>query len=115
MSYIYSITNTETGRIYIGMTNQVDPNLRWKQHKWSLTGVKNGVKKQPTDLQLDMVELGIDKFSFNVIEECNSSVVSDREIHWINEYNSHKNGYNMVTPRERWDEYQPVNMCKLKC
>ena len=114
MSYIYSITNNETGRIYIGMTNHPDPYNRWKQHKWGLTGVKNGNKKRPTDLQLDMVELGIDNFSYNVIEECNSSVVNDREIYWINEYNSHKNGYNMVTPRERWNDYQVTNMCKNK-
>lgn len=76
--------------------------------------MKNGNKKNPTDLQLDMVELGIDNFSFNVIEECNRSVVNDREIYWISEHNSHKNGYNMVTPKERWNTYQPINMCRNK-
>ena len=114
MSYIYKITNNHNDKVYIGMTNHVDPYQRWKQHKWGLTSVKNGVKKNPSDLQLEMIRLGIDSFEFEVIEECHSSVVDEREVFWINEYNSHKNGYNMVTPREKWGSYTPKKLCKNK-
>lgn len=32
MGYIYKISNKINSKIYIGKTEEIDPNDRWKQH-----------------------------------------------------------------------------------
>ena len=103
MSYIYKITNIINGKVYVGKTN-FTPERRWKEHKWAL----NRTKQSKMAIHQAMLNEGIEHFQFDVIEECRESDVIQREIHWINELNSHKEGYNLVTPRQRWyyDKYR---------
>jgi hypothetical protein len=41
-----------------------------------------------------MNKYGIDKFKIEQIEECDDSIVNEREIYWIEYYQSFKYGYN---------------------
>ena len=99
MPFIYRISNNHTGRTYVGMTKQ-PAERRWVQHKLKAKNLSGNT----TELHTAMNNEGIENFSFEVIEECSSSVVSEREIHWINELNSHRDGYNQCTPREKKDD-----------
>lgn len=37
---------------------------------------------------------GVENFSFEVLEECDISLLDEKEVYYINLYNSYKEGYN---------------------
>lgn len=37
---------------------------------------------------------GLENFTFEVLEECPSELLNEREIYWINYFDSYYNGYN---------------------
>ena len=37
---------------------------------------------------------GIENFEFSIVEECDKSLLDDRECYWIRFYDSYNNGYN---------------------
>lgn len=41
-----------------------------------------------------MRKYGIENFSIEELEKCSADVVNDREIYWINYYDTYHNGYN---------------------
>jgi group I intron endonuclease len=86
---IYKITNTINKKLYYGQTRQ-PPNRRWSQHKIS---AKNGGKMI---LYNAMRLYGIDKFTFEVICECDTlEELNAKEIEYISKYNTlSPNGYN---------------------
>ena len=87
---IYKITNKVNGKIYIGQSITIKN--RWKQH---INEAKNN--RNNAALYLAMRKYGIDNFSFEVIEECDIKFLNEREIYWINFYNSFEGeGYNMT-------------------
>lgn len=92
---IYSITNTVTGKMYIGST--LDYKTRMKTHKTYLTRKKHSSKK----LQNAWNKYGADKFLFSIIEQlsddCGIDIIMLEEIH-ILKNNSIKNGYNIYLP-----------------
>ena len=91
MKGIYKITNNITHKVYIGQTT--DSNRRWKDHK-RLAFTPNH-KEYNKALYQAMRKYGIENFSFNLIEEIeNKNERNNREIYWINYYNSYNNGYN---------------------
>ena len=85
------------------MTKHPDPYHRWKQH---LRVTNKVTKDNPHQMDLinEMYNVGTDYFSFDVIEECSSKDVGSRERYWIDYLDTHKNGYNMVTPGEKKEE-----------
>ena len=88
MGYIYKITNTINDKIYIGQTNY-SIKKRWKDH---VVAARNLSRKYP--LYLAMYKYGVENFTIEVIEECDNSILNEREIYWIKYYNSYKHGYN---------------------
>ena len=86
--FIYKITNIINGKIYIGKTN--NPKQRFYKHKYL---AQKGVKRH---LYNAMRKYGVENFIQEIIEECDDSIVNDREKFWIKQYNStDKNiGYN---------------------
>jgi group I intron endonuclease len=89
MAFIYKITNTETNTIYVGKTN-LTLNERFDRH------IRNS-KGGNTYLYKAMRKYGIEKFNIDILEECDESILNDREIFWIKELNSViPNGYNMT-------------------
>ena len=41
-------------------------------------------------------KFGFENFEFKIIEECNPDELNNKEIYWVNFYNSYHNGYNMT-------------------
>lgn len=87
MSYIYIIRNTINQKVYIGKTN-LSLEKRFNEH--IKDSKKEKYEKRP--LYNAMNKYGADKFSIHLIEETNNP--EEREIYWIREYDSYKNGYN---------------------
>lgn len=91
---IYKVTNQKNGKVYIGQS--VNIKRRWSKHKNS--------PFNPNALNYDCIfyrairKYGIESFKFEVLEECNIDELNDKEIYWINYYNSvdRDKGYNMT-------------------
>lgn len=84
---IYSITNIDNGKRYIGRT--IDLHKREITHFWML---KNN--RHP-NCHLQRAFNEGQQFRFEVVEICNADALNDREIYWINEFNAFgSGGYN---------------------
>lgn len=87
--YIYKITNDINDKVYIGKTN-LTVEERFKEHCSDYK--KRIAENRP--LYRAMNRYGKEHFTIDIIEECDISILSDREIYWINYYDSYHNGYN---------------------
>lgn len=90
MGLIYKITNQINGKIYIGQTIGI-LSKRWREHCFE---ANNGVKTYY--LYQAMRKYGIENFSIEQIEQCSNELLNEREIFWIDKYNSRKEGYNLA-------------------
>lgn len=89
MGYIYKITNLINNKLYIGKTVTSIAH-RWDQHK---SAAKN---RGQWALYKAIRKYGEDNFSIEMIEEVDNDNLNNREIYWINYYNSYRDGYNMT-------------------
>ena len=89
MPYIYKITNSLNGKIYIGKTMKTVAE-RWQEH----CRVYNRRSEEHRPLYAAMNKYGIDSFTIETIEECSDSTINEREQYWIEYFGSFKNGYN---------------------
>jgi group I intron endonuclease len=92
MGYIYKITNTITGKLYVGETAQEDPYVRWKGHQEAFRrgrgcpALRDAVKKY-----------GIENFRFEVLVICFDDARFDMEREYIKRLNTMvPNGYNIL-------------------
>lgn len=90
---IYKITNLKNGKMYIGQSRQIEK--RFQQHKTQARFLEED--KWYNQLYIDMYSIGIDNFSFEVIEECSIEDLNEREEYWIKYYNSQEDGYNITS------------------
>ncbi len=89
-SGIYKITNIENQKCYIGQAVNIAD--RWKQH------IKRGVGAEaPTRNKLypAMYELGPEQFTFEILEECDKSLLDSREDYWQEFYQAKEFGYSI--------------------
>lgn len=87
MAYIYQITNNINGKIYIGKT-EFSLEKRFKEH--CKDAFKRTEEKRP--LYAAMRKYGIENFEISLIEE--TEISEEREVFWIEQKRSFKNGYN---------------------
>jgi hypothetical protein len=82
MHYIYALTNTVTGRVYIGRT--CNPIARFKRH---LAALKFDSKRCNPNLYKDYLKHGADSFEPKVIESglWTTREARDRETYWIDQ------------------------------
>lgn len=88
---IYKITNQETNQSYIGQS--VDISKRWKDHIKSALGASGSVSNK---LYSSMQKYGINKFTFELLEECSRENLDSKEKYWIEIYQSNISGLNVV-------------------
>ncbi len=88
---IYIIKNKINDKVYVGQS--VDIMVRWYAHKQA---AKSFTRDGRTKIHTAMRELGIDNFYLEILELCDYSKLSEREIYWIDYYDSYNNGYNMT-------------------
>lgn len=82
---IYKITNKDNNKVYIGQSTNLE--RRYKEHfEW------NNKSNQYIDLLIK--DLGKEKFSYEIIELCDSNELDEKEKYWINYYQSFYEGYN---------------------
>lgn len=89
--YIYKVTNTVNGMVYIGKTkNSVES--RWKQHCYQAKGKYNHCKFK---LQDAINEFGAEHFTVEQIDvAATNEEANKKEMYWIAHYDSINNGYN---------------------
>ena len=87
---IYKITNMKNQMCYVGQAaNLAD---RWKQH------IKRGIGAEaPTRNKLypAMLEFGVENFTFEVVEECDRSLLNEREDYWQEVFKAKEYGYSI--------------------
>ena len=93
---IYCIENRINNKKYIGMSRDIKN--RWSEHKAEL----NTHTHVNQYLQSSWDKYGKDNFNFYVIEQCDESLLSERECYYIEQYKtlSHQYGYNLTTGGE---------------
>lgn len=87
---IYKITNIANQMCYIGQAANIAD--RWKQH------IKRGVGAEtPTRNKLypAMLELGVENFTFEIVEEVERSKLNDREDYWQEYFHAKDFGYSI--------------------
>ena len=79
--YIYKITNTVNGKVYIGQTIQSNPKMRWYAH---LADARRGKKSYLYD---SIRKYGQESFSWEIIDIAVSlEDLNDKEEYWLNFY-----------------------------
>lgn len=87
---IYKITNLTNQMCYVGQAANLAE--RWKQH------IKRGLGADPVTknkLYPAMKAIGVENFSFEVIEECERSKLDEREDYWQNFFKAKEFGYSI--------------------
>lgn len=92
---IYKITNKVNGKVYIGQSRDIYE--RWEYHLYNI----NYERYQKILLYKAFKKYGVDAFSFEVVEECDEKELNDKEMYYIEKFNSYVgdplcNGYNMT-------------------
>lgn len=87
---IYKITNLTNQMCYVGQAANLAE--RWKQH------IKRGLGADPVTknkLYPAMKSIGVENFSFEVIEECERSKLDEREDYWQDFFKAKEFGYSI--------------------
>ena len=89
--YIYKVTNTVNGMVYIGQTKR-DIAHRWKQHCVAARGEREHCKFK---LQDAINEFGAECFTVEQIDvAATEEEANKKEMYWIAHYDATNNGYN---------------------
>ena len=80
---IYKITNKNDGTVYIGQASNIE--RRISEHKQT--------RQQTIDNYINC--LGVENFSFEILEECPIEELDIKEREYIEKYDSQNNGYNI--------------------
>ena len=85
---IYKITNKINGKCYIGQSKNIYK--RWKSEQ-------NGYVNE--HLKSAFTKYGIENFSFEILEECDVTLLNERETYYINHFDScnREKGYNIMS------------------
>ena len=87
---IYKITNLTNGMCYVGQAANVAD--RWKQH------IKRGIGADPptrNKLYPAMLAIGVENFSFELIEECSRDELNEKEQFWQEYFKAKEFGYSI--------------------
>lgn len=96
MTGIYGIYNQVNGKWYVGQAVDIE---RRKQQELSFlrAGKFHGSNRNNEHMTRAWEIYGHEAFIWVVLEECSVENLDDREIFWIAEKDSYKNGYNQTT------------------
>ena len=89
LSRIYKITNDINNKVYVGKTTE-SLQERFRQHKSDAK--KKNLEKRP--LYDAINKYGEEHFPISLVEECDDSILNEREQYWIGYYKGYEEGYN---------------------
>ena len=98
MGFIYLVTNQVNGKMYVGKTEQLNPEKRWKQHQQNCSKGRYG----HLPIYRALKKYGVENFKFEIIDQVEDSVeLSELEKHYIEKYRTcikfkDCNGYNVT-------------------
>lgn len=91
---IYKFTNRLTGESYIGQSKNIQKRYNEHKNRYDLFGSKNK-STENTYFHHMLRHYGFHNFDFEILEECDTEKLNEREIYYIAFYNSlYPNGYN---------------------
>jgi len=93
MGYIYIIKNDINDKVYIGQTVQ-QLKRRFQKHL-------SDSKRLNLHFYRAIRKYGAEHFYIELLEECENNILDEREIYWINYYDSYNNGYNSTLGGEK--------------
>lgn len=85
---IYKIQNKLNNKVYIGQSNDIE--RRFKEH----CSYKRNKNSNKHTIDRAICKYGKESFTYEIIEECPLEKLDEREIYWIQYYNSYEKGYN---------------------
>lgn len=86
---VYKITNNETGQVYVGQAR--DMRSRWRDH------AKCGLdidRPSTSKFYKNMLEYGLENFTFELQEKCSAEKLNEREKYWIAYFQANTFGLN---------------------
>lgn len=87
---IYKITNLNSQKCYVGQA--VDIANRWRQHIKRGVGAEDWTRNK---LYPAMYSLGVENFTFEIVEECERSKLNEREDYWQEFFHAKDYGYSI--------------------
>lgn len=106
MGLIYKVINDINNKVYIGKTTRT-LEIRWKDHQKDSCYTNN-------KFYYAIRKYGVEHFSPIIIEDnIPEAELNNREIYWINFYNSYKNGYNSTIGGEGDKKYSEEEILNL--
>ena len=87
---IYKITHIQSGKCYVGQAANIAD--RWRQHVKRGVGAEDWTRNK---LYPAMYSLGVENFSFEIIEECERSKLNEREKYWTEFFHAQDFGYSI--------------------
>lgn len=109
MGYIYKITNSINGKMYVGQTRR-DIETRWHEHLYYSHHKNRGYN---CILHQAIRKYGDDAFRVEEIEKCDNILLMEREMYWIKELGTTKNGYNISTGGQGWNKCNDEDILAL--
>ncbi len=85
---IYAIRNVLNGKMYVGQS--VNIRDRWRSHRKQLG------RGRRSYLYSAMRKHGLENFEFIVLEQCDPTVLNERELYWMEHYACRTQGYNVI-------------------
>ena len=89
VGFIYVVDNDINNKKYVGKTED-SVEARWAEHCRDYKKERN--EKRP--FYSAMRKHGVENFHPRLVEECDISILAEREKYWIQYYDSFENGYN---------------------
>lgn len=102
---IYKITNLLNNKVYIGQS--IDIRRRWAAH-WNVAqNIRDKGIKVNSPIEISLSQHNFDNFKWEIIEECPSNMLDEREKYWIQYYNSYLCGYNATLGGQAFNKIEP--------
>jgi hypothetical protein len=93
---IYLIINKQTGHKYVGQTTNA-MNKIWQEH------ISEALRMSSSPLHRAMRKYGNHNFMIKELDECDDSLLNQKEEYWIKQYNTSKSeeGYNIISDDDK--------------
>lgn len=104
MGFIYLITNKLNNKQYVGKTEYTIID-RWKEHKKNYKSLRDNMP-----IHKAMFKYGEGYFEICQLEECDNSLLNEREKYWIKYYNTYYNGYNATLGGDGAPKYEKTKI-----